>query len=86
MEQNRLRVVRAERRISQLGLARETEIGATRVWKIENDFVEPTDDERARIASVLRVSEEEIWPDRAGAAAEGQGPALGGDTLTRALA
>ena len=65
MKGNTLRVRRAERRISQLDLSREVGIGVNRFWRIENGYADPTDEERASIASALGVSEAEIWPDLA---------------------
>jgi transcriptional regulator with XRE-family HTH domain len=35
---NRLRVIRAERGVTQLDLATATRINATRIWKIENGY------------------------------------------------
>jgi transcriptional regulator with XRE-family HTH domain len=62
MPSNRLRVVRAERRITQLRTALAAGIHPTRLWKIENDIVTPTEDERAAIAGVLSVNQYDIWP------------------------
>lgn len=59
---NRLRILRAERRASQLYVALSASIHPTRLWKLENGYAEPTVAERAAIARVLEVSEEEIWP------------------------
>ena len=58
---NRLRVVRAERRMTQLALATATRIHATRIWKIENGYAVPTPRERQVIASTLGTSERDIW-------------------------
>lgn len=58
---NRLRVVRAERRVSQFWLANQVGINPTRVWKIENGYVVPNNRERRSIAQALGVSEAEIW-------------------------
>jgi transcriptional regulator with XRE-family HTH domain len=59
---NRMRVIRAERRISQLMLATVARIHPTRLWKIENGYVVPTPRERQTVASALGVSVREIWP------------------------
>jgi transcriptional regulator with XRE-family HTH domain len=59
---NRLRVIRAERRMSQLTLAAVTRIHPTRVWKIENGHVVPAPRERQAIASALGTSESVVWP------------------------
>ena len=60
---NRLRVLRAERRLSQLDTALSAGIGATRSWKIENDYVQPTDVEREALVRVFGVSLDQIFPD-----------------------
>ena len=59
---NRLRVARAEKRISQFRLSLETGINATKISFIENDLVEATKDEKEKLAKVLRASIEEIFP------------------------
>jgi transcriptional regulator with XRE-family HTH domain len=64
---NRLRVIRAEHRVSQLRVALRAQVHPTRFWRIENDIVEPTDEERARIAEALSESIPRIWPDTAAA-------------------
>jgi transcriptional regulator with XRE-family HTH domain len=61
-DRNRLRVVRAEKRITQLDTAIRAGIGFTRYWKIENGYVVPTDEERADIAKALRVSVDTAFP------------------------
>ena len=52
---NRLRVIRAERACSQLDTALKAKITEGRYWRIENGYVVPTEDERARIAAALKV-------------------------------
>lgn len=53
---NRLRVLRAERGMSQADLALKAGLTPSRYWKIENDVPPgPTDDERARLARALRI-------------------------------
>lgn len=64
---NRMRVLRAERRRSQLPLSIKADIHPTRWWKLENGYAEPTAQERAAIARVLEAAEEEIWPRLANA-------------------
>lgn len=59
---NRLRVLRAERRINQLDTAAKAKIVMGRYWKIENGYTEPTEDERVRLARALRTSIEELFP------------------------
>jgi transcriptional regulator with XRE-family HTH domain len=62
MPGNRLRVVRAEKRVSQLRTALRAGIDPTRLWRIENGFREPSEAERGAIATALGVGEEAIWP------------------------
>src|SRR5712691_5728152 len=62
MEGNRMRVIRAERRMTQLTLAMVTRIHPTRVWKIENAYAEPNRRERQAIAAALGSSEWDVWP------------------------
>jgi len=59
---NRLRVLRAERRLSQVDTALSAGIGPTRYWKIENDYTKPTDVEREALTRVFGVSTDEIFP------------------------
>lgn len=60
---NRLRVVRAEKRISQFRLRLETGINATKISFIENDLAEATPDEKKTLAKALGVSVAEIFGD-----------------------
>jgi transcriptional regulator with XRE-family HTH domain len=62
-EKNRLRVVRAERRITQLALATAARIHPSRVWKIENGYITPNARERQAMAAALSAKERELWPD-----------------------
>jgi len=57
---NRLRVLRAEREVTQIEVARRTGIQMTRYWRIEKGYDAPTDAERARLAKALRVDESEL--------------------------
>lgn len=59
---NRLRVLRAERRMTQLTLARRSHINATRISFIENSLIEPTERERTRLARALRVMVADAFP------------------------
>ena len=61
--ENRLRVVRAEKRVSQIALSRASDIHATRIWKIENGYVDPTADERRKIGRALNVRTSRVWPE-----------------------
>ena len=59
--ENKLRVLRAERRVSQLRVAMGAGLGTTRYWAIENALAEPTEAERLAIARVLGVDDGAIW-------------------------
>ena len=63
---NRLRVARAERRISQWRLAMRARIHPSRVWRIENGIVDATPRERRTLARLLKMPETAIWPGVAG--------------------
>jgi transcriptional regulator with XRE-family HTH domain len=53
---NRLRVLRAERGVTQLDLAPRAGLSPSRYWRIEHGYDQPTAAERARLAKALRVS------------------------------
>ena len=59
---NRLRVLRAERRVPQVKVARLIGVGLDRYWRIENGYYTPTDAERAKLAKVFGVPASDIWP------------------------
>jgi transcriptional regulator with XRE-family HTH domain len=59
---NRLRVVRAEKRVTQFILRLQTGINQSKISFIENGMVEPRSDEIKRLAKALNVSPEEIFP------------------------
>jgi transcriptional regulator with XRE-family HTH domain len=61
-DKNRLRVVRAEKRVTQIDIAARAKIGMTRYWKIENGYIDPTPAERAALARALKVQESEAFP------------------------
>lgn len=63
--ENRLHIVRAERRMTQTALAFKIKMGRYRYWQIENRYIEGTPVERARIAAALKVSIDEIFPGSA---------------------
>lgn len=60
---NRLKVLRAEKRWSQLDLAAKTRIKEYRYWRIENGYVIPTPSERIVIAKALGVAETVVFPE-----------------------
>jgi len=59
---NRLRVLRAERRWSQMETGRRARVSTNRLWRFENGYAEPTAEERDRLARAFRVSVEDIFP------------------------
>lgn len=61
-DKNRLRVVRAEKHLTQIRLALKTKIHQSRLSLIENGYAPPTDDERGAIAKALGLSVQEIFP------------------------
>lgn len=59
---NKLRVFRAERRMTQRKLSRKARINPTRISFIENGHVDPTDEERNRLAKVFGVPVSDLFP------------------------
>ena len=59
----RLRVLRAEYRISQMDLARKLGIGTYRCWQLENGYIDPTPKERESFAKFFKVSEADVFPN-----------------------
>lgn len=61
---NRLRVVRAEKRVTQEQIESRTKnrITQTRVSQIENGYADPSDDEKKLIARALKVDVQEVFP------------------------
>lgn len=59
---NRLRVIRAERDLTQMDTALKAHIPVGRYWRIENGYQDPTEDEIAALARVLRASTVEMFP------------------------
>lgn len=59
---NRLRVMRAEKRMTQMSVATKAKMHPSRLSYIENGHVEPSGMERAAIARALRVPVHEIFP------------------------
>ena len=58
----RLRGLRAERGFSQMELARRIGVSQSTYCQIEKGFREPTDDERAALARLLRANESDLFP------------------------
>jgi transcriptional regulator with XRE-family HTH domain len=64
-DRNRLRVLRAEKRLTQLDAAGRAKMGVTRYWKIENGYIDPLPEEREKLAKALRVDVAEAFPPEA---------------------
>lgn len=63
---NRLRVIRAEKRITQFQLRLSTGIHQSKISLIENEFVTPREEEKERLAKALHVRMQEIWGSNGG--------------------
>lgn len=60
---NRLKVLRAERRVTQFDLRIKTGINATKISFIENGLIAPTNLEKQKLSRALSVRPEEIFPE-----------------------
>ncbi len=58
---NRLREMRVIKRITQFELRLSTGIHQSKISMIENDLVEPREEEKKRLAQALGGRVEEIW-------------------------
>jgi len=58
---NRLKVVRAEKRITQFRLCVMTGLNTAKLSMIENGLIAPSEEERLQIAEALGVRPERIW-------------------------
>jgi transcriptional regulator with XRE-family HTH domain len=70
---NRLKVRRAEVRMSQFSLRLKTGINQSKLSFFENDLIEPTKDEKVKLAEALGVNVEELFPDEVTAVGPGKG-------------
>ena len=52
---DRLRVARAERRLSQMEVAAYLGCGHNRYWRIENNYQAPTETEKVKLARLLKT-------------------------------
>lgn len=59
----RLRVLRAERGLSQMDTAAKAKMGLNRYWRIENGYSEATSDEQAAIAAAFKIPTREAFPE-----------------------
>jgi len=62
-KRNRLRVLRADREMTQLTLARKSGVHVTRLSFIENDLVDATDEERKQLARALKAEIADVFPE-----------------------
>lgn len=62
---NRLRVLRAERELTQRDIGQRAGIELTRYWSIEKGYSDPREHERAALSAALGVDESVIWPELA---------------------
>lgn len=60
---NRLKVLRAEHRKSQLDTSIQAGIKEYRYWRIENGYEVPTESEIKRLARVFRVAAGAVFPE-----------------------
>jgi DNA-binding XRE family transcriptional regulator len=60
---NQLKEFRKRAGLSQLGLAKLTNIAPTDISRIENEWLRPYPGWRQRLAKALEVSEKEIFPN-----------------------
>ena len=62
---NRLRVVRAEKRVTQEQIEQRTKkrITQTRISQIENGQADPSEDEKRIIARALKVEVQDVFPE-----------------------
>ena len=63
---NRLKVIRAERRLTQFKLALLSGITQSRLSYFENSLLMPTDDEKKKLAGALGMEVEGIFPKEVG--------------------
>jgi transcriptional regulator with XRE-family HTH domain len=59
---NRLRVLRAERHLTQWATASAVDISFNRYWRIEHGRAMPTAEERQRLATFFGVAPRKVFP------------------------
>ena len=59
---NRLREVRVVKRVTQFQLRLDTGIHQSKISLIENNLMEPRDDEKEKLSRALDANAEEIFP------------------------
>jgi putative transcriptional regulator len=60
----RLRVLRAERRWTQLHLALKANVKQSRISNFENGYADPNDKEKTRIARAFQLPPAEVFPEQ----------------------
>ncbi|MBI4333028.1 MAG: helix-turn-helix transcriptional regulator [Chloroflexi bacterium] len=63
--QNRIKVLRQERGLSQFALGKLADITPTDISRIENGMIHPYPGWRKRLAEALGVPEKELFPEEA---------------------
>ncbi len=63
---NQLKVVRASHRMTQFRLGLKAGILQSRLSLIENDLIDPREDEKEKLAKALGVAVEEIFGEKGG--------------------
>jgi transcriptional regulator with XRE-family HTH domain len=63
MEENLLKEIREKRGLSQLALAKLTDIAPSDISRIENGWLRPYAGWRERLAKALDVKEKELFPE-----------------------
>lgn len=58
---NRLRVLRAEKRLTQFKLSILSGIIQSKLSYIENDLIQPNNEDKNKLAKALGVRPEDIW-------------------------
>lgn len=61
---NKLREIRVIKRITQFQLRLSTGIHQSKISMIENELVDPREDEKKRLSKALGVRPEEIWSNQ----------------------
>ena len=60
---NNLKDIRSQQGLSQLDLAKLTNIAPTDISRIENGWIKPYSGWRKRLAEALNIKESELFPD-----------------------
>jgi transcriptional regulator with XRE-family HTH domain len=68
--ENRLRVRRAELDVTQFEIARKVGFDTSKLSRIENGILDPTDREAAALARALKTTREALFPQLASSPAE----------------